>query len=52
MAAQGTQETSNLEIWGSALANILVMAAAKSKVQEFPLPNQKISPKETFNLAN
>jgi hypothetical protein len=30
--AKGTQETPNLEIWGSALANLLVMTTAKSEI--------------------
>ena len=31
-SAAGTQETPNLGIWGSALAHLLLMAAAKSEV--------------------
>jgi hypothetical protein len=45
----GRQETPNLEIWGSALANTFLMVATKSEVQKFSLPNQDIFPKETLN---
>ena len=34
-AAKGTQEPPNLEIWASALAELLVMAAAKPEAQKF-----------------
>ncbi len=47
----GTQETPSREIWASALAHLLLLVAAKSKVKNLSLPGQKISPKETLKTA-
>ena len=39
------------EFWGSAFEKLLQMDTADSEVQEFPLNNQAISPKEALKIA-